>query len=136
MKIPAHYLFACLLIIGLTACSKKDGTATTVTPAAAEATPPAAVAPDATGAAPQAAVSANVGQLESNVGAALKQQDYDAAVNALAQVSSAQPSMSDAQRLQYAQQLQSTLAALSAAKETNPRAKAAYERLGRIATGR
>ena len=78
----------------------------------------------------------NLGQWENQVGTALQQQNYKAAVDTLAQVSSARQSLSDAQRIQYTQQLQRTMDALAQAATTDAAAKAAYERLGRIATGR
>lgn len=130
MKSTACKIGAALMLMSLTACSKKDApnNAPAVAPETTATTP---AQPTATPMAP-----ASGGQLESRITTALQQQNYDLAVDSLAQVNPAAQNLTDAQRLQYSQQLQNTMQALARAKETDPRAKAAYERLGRIATGR
>ena len=67
---------------------------------------------------------------------ALKQRNYDAAVDALAKVQPTTSTMSDAQRLQYAQQIRNTSELLIQAMGSDPKAKAAYEKLGRNVLGR
>jgi hypothetical protein len=119
-----------LFTAGFCGCSRPD--------AADSASPQVPVTPTPTN--PNAALPAQ-GQsrdahLESTVGTALNQQNYDAAVTALAQANGSLPSASEAQRLQYNRQLQLTLEALQRAKDADPKARAAYERLGRMATGR
>jgi len=130
MKRSHHYLLAALLLAALTACSKKEAPAPPPAPDPA----PAAQSPTAQ---PTTAVKpVDTVQLENQVGTALQQQNYNAAVDTLAQVNSASQNLTDEQRRQYLQQLQRTMDALAQKAATDAAAKAAYERLGRIATGR
>jgi hypothetical protein len=122
---------ASLLLVSLSACSKEEPQA------APEASIPAQ--PGAAVKAPQpisTASSVNLAQLENSVGTALKQQNYDAAVDALVQAQSTVQSMNDEQRLQYAQQFRNTSTALQNASLTDPKAKAAYDRMSRAILGR
>jgi hypothetical protein len=125
MKRSSYHLLAALMLATFTACSKKE------TPAAS--TPP----PDPVPAQQSDAANAGrIGQLENQVGTALQQKNYTVAVDSLAQVSRDSQKLSDAQRIQYMQQLKQTMDALAQAAQTDPAAKAAYDRLGRVATGR
>jgi len=66
---------------------------------------------------------------------AVQQGQYDRAVDVLAQSRPVGPQVTDAQRLRYQQAMQEAAAALLA-KQNDPAAKAAYDRLARSATGR
>lgn len=132
MKRAAYHFSVALLVASLSACSKNDASA----PPTETASTPEAIPATTNQQPPPATAAVSVGQLENHIGTALQQQNYDVAVDSLAQVNPASQNLTEAQRLQYAQQLQRTLAALAQAKETDPKAKAAYERLGRVATGR
>ncbi|MGC3959226.1 MAG: hypothetical protein QM813_15170 [Verrucomicrobiota bacterium] len=119
MKYCFHYLLAVLLLVTLTACSKKE------TPPPAPDPTPAAESP-----ATPAAKPVDLGQWENQVGTALQQQNYNVAVDTLARVNSASPSLSDAQRAQYLQQLQRTMDALAQAAATDAAAKAGVRTVG------
>jgi hypothetical protein len=113
------------MLATLTACSKNE------TPAVSPASPDSIPVQQS-----DAASADNIVKLESQVGTALQQQNYTVAVDTLAQVGRDSQKLSDAQRIQYMQQLQRTMDELARAAETDAAAKAAYERLGRMATGR
>jgi hypothetical protein len=53
-----------------------------------------------------------------------------------AQAQAAAANLSDEQRRQYAQQFRNTSTALQAASATDPKAKAAYDRMARAVLGR
>ena len=120
-------LFIILTGLGLVfaqGCSKSEE-ASPDSPAAeapvTESSPPAG--------APPAVPTAEVKQ-------AIQNRQYDRAVDTLTQVAPTVNRMSDAQRLQYQQAVQDAAAALLAAQNSDPAAKAAYNRLARTATGR
>lgn len=121
------------VVICLNACSKKD-----VEPSAELSPAPAPASPSQsqshTTAASAPSPSGAVG-LE-NVSTAIQQQNYDGAVDILIRARTASQLTNTTQSAQYAQQLQNTTMALSQAMATDPRAKAAYERLGRAVMGR
>lgn len=121
------------LVICLNACSKKDvepSAQSSPAPAPASPSQPQAQATAATTPAPSGAVA-----LE-NVNTALQQQNYDTAVDILLRVKTSSQLTNASQSSLYAQQLQKTTMALSQAMATDPKAKAAYERLGRAVMGR
>lgn len=125
MKRSSYHLLTVLMLATLTACSKKETSA--VPPASSDPVPAQQA---------DAGSADNIGQMEKQVGTALQQRNYTAAVDALAQAASSSQSLSDAQRIQYMQQMQRTMDALAKAAENDAAAKAAYQRLGRVATGR
>ena len=121
----------CALIFAacLGACSKSDVETPPVVP---EAAAPA-------GAAPVAAARTAVSQpapFEAELTTSMQQKNYDAAVDVLLRAQSATGNMSDDQRRQYAQQFRNISESLKAASATDPKAKAAYERMGRAVLGR
>jgi len=125
MKRSFYFSLFVLMLASITACSKKE--AAVVPPAESDPVPAQKS---------QAANAGNTGQLDTQVGTALQQRNYDAAVDALAQSGPSNQNLSDAQRIQYMQELQRTMDALARAAQTDAAAKAAYVRLGRVATGR
>jgi len=131
MKCLIHGVAVSVLVVSVGACSKKEANSPQPTPELAAPAPQAG--PDT---APRPAVAANVAQLENNINTALKQQNYDAAVDAIVQAQTAVANMSDDQRRQYAQQCRNASTALQAASVTDPKAKAAYDRMSRAVLGR
>jgi outer membrane biosynthesis protein TonB len=125
MKRLSFYLSAALLLATLAACSKKEAAA--VPQASSDPVPAQQTGGDS---------ADKIVQLQNQVGTALERKNYTAAADALAQVSPSSQTLSDAQRIQYMQQLRQTMDMLARAAETDPAAKAAYERLGQVATGR
>lgn len=121
----------------LAGCSKKD-----------EAPPPSPAAEQATaaeGAPKAAAVSpaalANVQQVNANWDAVSQQianQNYDNAIRAWAQMEQAQrqAQMSEAARTEYQRRLYHAQEALRQKAQTDPKAREAYQKLGRAVTGR
>jgi len=132
MKCLALFVVATALAVSLNGCSKKQESATLPQPAP-ESSSPVQQTRIAT---PQSAATVNVVQLENNVSTALKQQNYDAAVDVLVQAQSSVGNMSEDQRRQYAQQFRNASETLKNASLTDPKAKAAYDRMGRAITGR
>jgi len=134
MKHLALSVVVFALVISFNGCSKKQEA--TSSPQPAPESSPSPAAQQTRTATPQPAAAVNVVQLENNVNTALKQQNYDAAVDALVQAQSSVANMSDEQRRQYAQQFRNASEALKNASLTDPKARAAYDRMGRAITGR
>jgi len=121
----------------LTGCSKKDEAPPP--PAAAEQAPAAEGAPKAVAVSP--AALANVQQVNANWDAVSQQianQNYDNAVRAWAQMEQAQrqAQMSEAARAEYQRRLYHAQEALRQKAQTDPKAREAYQALGRAVTGR
>lgn len=115
------------LLTVLPACSKKSEA---VTEAPAPDTTTAAPAPPANPAAAAAVQSL------PQVSQAIQGGQYENAVQTLVQMQPATAQMTDAQRLQYQQAVREATTALLGAKDRDPAAKAAYDKLSRSATGR
>jgi hypothetical protein len=115
------------------ACTKKETEAPSAPTPTAETSPSPAPQP---GTPVSGGTPVNVSAELNSANQALQQRNYDAAVDALAKVQPTTSTMSDAQRLQYAQQVRNTSELLIQAMGTDPKAKAAYEKLGRNALGR
>ncbi len=96
---------------------------------------PAAAAPEPTAAvAPQQASETPV--ILTDVSKAVQNRNYDDAVETLAKLKPLSAQMTDQQRIQYQQALVNTTEALARAKDKDPRAAAAYEKLSRSILGR
>ena len=115
------------------ACTKKETEAPSAPTPTAETPPSPAPQP---GTPVSGGTPVNVSAELNSANQALQQRNYDAAVDALAKVQPTTSTMSDAQRLQYAQQVRNTSELLIQAMPTDPKAKAAYEKLGRNVLGR
>ena len=120
-----------LLATGLTACSKKDEAATGNTTA----TPTATHTPQQPSASASISTSPASAQLQ-NVAASIQQRNYDAAVDVLVQTKVSLQNLSEADRVQFQQQVRNATTALLSAKTTDPKAAAAYKRLSESMTGR
>ena len=123
--------------IALAGCSKN---AETPPPASVEASPPPAVAAPAAAPVAPAAV-ANVQQMNATwdvVSKQIQNQDYDNAVRQAIQLNKAQQQaqLSEAARLEYQRRLYDAQEALRQKAQTDPKAREAYEALGRAVMGR
>lgn len=140
------HLIAGMALTGLllAGCGKKDDPA-----AGAPATDPAAE--QAAQAAPppppddSAAIAAQAAREQqqiaqeiplNEVSQAVQKGQYEGAVNTLGNLGGSAQYMSDEDRARYYQALRATTEALMRAKETDPAAKAAYQRLSRQTLGR
>ena len=119
------------VLLSLTACSKKTETTQEVTPSAAGGVAATANTPQQTDPVATAAVQSLPG-----VSKAIQGGQYENAVQTLVQMKPATAQMTDMQRLQYQQAVRDATTALIGAKDRDPAAKAAYEKLSRSATGR
>jgi hypothetical protein len=133
-KTVAALFGVCLALLG---CSKE---AEAPPPPAAEVAPaPEAATAHPTPVAPAAA--ATVQQVNANWDAVSKQianQDYDNAVRQAIQLNKAQQQaqLSEAARLEYQKRLYDAQEALRQKAQTDPKAREAYQALGRAVTGR
>jgi hypothetical protein len=133
MKLFMRMLSVMTLALVIQACTKKE---TEVPPAptpTAETSPSPAPQP---GAPVAGGTPVNNSAELNSANQAIQQLKYEAAVDALTKVQPTTSTMSDAQRLQYAQQVRNTSELLIQAMPTDPKAKAAYEKLGRNLLGR
>lgn len=131
MKTIPRYLTSLVFIIALSSCSKKsDATVDSSIPTAADST--AAKTPAAT----TVNTPASQGVPSQQVIQDIKTKQYDRAVNTLVQIKPQVAQMTDAQRLQYQQAVRDAMNALAAAQNTDPAAKAAYNKMSRAITGR
>ncbi len=131
MKTTTRYLTALVFIAVLSSCSKKsDSTLDAPSPPAAD--PVAANTPKAT------AVNTSATQVvpSQQVIQDIKAKQYERAVDTLVQIKPQVAQMTDMQRLQYQQAVRDAMNALAAAQDTDPAAKAAYNRMSRAITGR
>jgi len=122
--------------LALAGCSKKEEAPP---PPAAEPAPVAEGAPKAAAVSP--AALANVQQVNANWDAVSQQianQNYDNAIRAWAQLDQAQrqAQMSEAARIEYQRRLYHAQEALRQKAQTDPKAREAYQALGRAVTGR
>ncbi len=129
MKITIPIL--CVAVALLAGCSKKEAPAASIPPPSQ----PETAAPPVAATLPHQPVSQAVANAIPEISKAVQSGQYDSAVQQLQQLKPMTAQMSDAQRLQYQQALRDTTAALVNAGN-NPAAKAAYEKLSRMATGR
>lgn len=123
------YVTAVGLLAIVTACSSKDESNAAVTPP-----DPTATAANPT-VQPTPATTAAIQSLPQ-VSQAFQTGQYEKAVQTLVEMKTATTQMTDAQRLQYQQAVRDATTALLGAKDRDPAAKAAYEKLSRSATGR
>jgi len=124
--------------LALAGCSKEAEAPPT--PPAAEQTPATEGAPKAAAAASPAAL-VNVQQVNANWDAVSQQianQNYESAIRAWAQMDQAQKraQMSEAAREEYQRRLYHAQEALRQKAQTDPKAREAYQALGRSVTGR
>jgi len=123
------------LALLLPACSKKETTVGNSPVEQPITNAPAAAAPEPTAAvAPQQASETPV--ILTDVSKAVQNRNYDDAVETLAKLKPLSAQMTDQQRIQYQQALVNTTEALARAKDKDPRAAAAYEKLSRSILGR
>ena len=131
MKAILNIMVATGCVIYLSACSQAKNETES---------PTAVVSEPATQAQPtdsvQPAPAETTVNLE-NVNVALQNQDYETAVDILVQAKSDPRYMTDSARLaEYLQQKQTAAEVLAQAMSNDPKARAAYERLGRTSLGR
>lgn len=119
MKVETILL--CLALGGLSACGKKDSADSSGAGGGAAAAPTAK---------PNPQLVTDIGAVNKN----LEAKNYDAAIGALATIKSVPKSEAD-ERL-YQQQLQQTLNTLGDKAQVDPKAREAYQVLGRMVTGR
>jgi hypothetical protein len=118
------------LLAGAAGCSKNESAAIDNTPAA----PAASIAQQPAPAKPTVVTPA-VASLK-NVTPSIQQGNYEAAVDTLVQAKASFQNLSDADRAQYQQQVRNATTALLSAKDSDPKAAAAYKRLSQSMTGR
>jgi hypothetical protein len=122
---PAILLFTGILAVTSPGCLKSDDGASGV---------------DANGKAAAAAVPGKAdpvaSQAMTTATTALEKNDYDAAIAALMAAKQSAGTMSDQQAIQYRQSLMDASSKLLEASQTDPKAKEAYENLGRLMKGR
>ena len=131
MKAILNILVAAGCVIYLNGCSKAENQTESPTTVVSESATPA---PTTSAAQPPPSESAvNI----ENVNVALQKQDYDAAVDILVRANNDTRYLNDSARLaSYLQQKRLATEALSQAMSNDPKARAAYERLGRETMGR
>jgi PBP1b-binding outer membrane lipoprotein LpoB len=130
MKTLTRYLTSLVFMIALSGCSKKgDSTVDAPSPTLADA---AAKTPTAT----PTTSPASQGVPSQQVIHDIKAKQYDRAVDTLVQIKPQVAQMTDSQRLQYQQAVRDAMNALAAAQNTDPAAKAAYNKMSRAITGR
>ena len=123
------FLLLPVVFAGLTACAPKKEAQIETSPPVAE---PAAPTTTATATVSPASPMMSLPQVTE----AVQNLEYDRAVQGLAGLKAARAQMTDAQRLQYQQAVRDTTLALLQAQDKDPAAKAAYEKLSRVVTGR
>jgi hypothetical protein len=72
----------------------------------------------------------------ADVDKAIEQKDYDAAIKLLSEAKAQDASLTEEQRVQLDQKVQTTVNALVEVMAEDPKAKAAYSQLGKLMTGR
>ena len=131
MKTLTRYLTSLIFIAALSSCSKKGDSAMDA-PSPSVADPAAAKAPAATVVNTPASQAVPSQQIIQDI----KTKQYDRAVDTLVQIKPQVTQMTDMQRLQYQQAVRDAMNALAAAQNTDPAAKAAYNKMSRAITGR
>jgi PBP1b-binding outer membrane lipoprotein LpoB len=130
MKNLTRYLTSLVFMIALSGCSKKgDSTADAPSPTVTDTAAKTPTATPTTSPASQGVPSQQVIQ-------DIKAKQYDRAVDTLVQIKPQVAQMTDSQRLQYQQAVRDAMNALAAAQNTDPAAKAAYNKMSRAITGR
>lgn len=130
-KASIHLAVVAGFAMCLNGCSKAKEQAE-VQPAAAPETAPQQTSHPAA----QAATVPSAPVRLENVAPALQRKDYDAAVDMLLKARVNAQQANAEQKALYLEQQRATAEALANAMATDPRAKAAYERLGRAVKGR
>jgi PBP1b-binding outer membrane lipoprotein LpoB len=127
MKTITRYLTSLVFIAALSSCSKQNDTAVEAPATSVADTAPAATIVN---------TSASQGVPSQQVIQDIKTKQYDRAVDTLVQIKPQVAQMTDMQRLQYQQAVRDAMNALAAAQNTDPVAKAAYNKMSRAITGR
>ena len=128
MNALSRYASLAAMIGCLAGCGKEKvvSTVPTTPPTGSVPAPAAAVTPGS------AAINASLSHVDQQI----QEKNYSAATDLLIQRQQSAKMLSDAERARHEQQILTTTDALLRSQDTDPQAKAAYERLSRSMTGR